>query len=236
MTNEGTIEVNSSGNDTRLIFNPGLTLTGGGVVQLGNNSNNSITSAAADTAVTILNNTIEGAGTVGDGNMTVTLGANGVIAATASNGLTLATNVNAVVNGGLLKSAGPGGLSVTGSGGVANNGTIWANGDGLYVAGDISGTGSERITGSATLRIGGTVAAGQSVSFSPARPGHCGLDNSQQFGGTVFGLATAGANALDLSDISFINSQSTTATYNDRVSRHGWHAYRDDRAGRRLYR
>jgi hypothetical protein len=215
VTNQGTIEVNSTANDTRLLIVPGLTLTGGGIVRLSDNGANSISSDAAGTTFTIQNDTVEGAGTLGDGNMIVTLGSNGTIIATGGNTLTVTTGSNVVTNAGLLESSGPGGLNVTES--VSNSGTLWADGDGLYVAGNVSGTGSERITGAATSRIGGTVAAGQSVTFDPGSTGTLRLDDSQQFEGTVFGLSTAGTNTLDLSDISFINSTATTANYNNGV-------------------
>src|SRR5437016_3830827 len=138
--------------------------------------------------------------------MAVTLGVDGTIIANGNNGLTVNTGFNAVVNGGLLESAGPGGLSVTSAGGLTNNGTVWANGDELFIAGDDSGTGTERVTGDATLRAGGTVASGQTIGFDPGSTGTVRLDDSRQFGGTVFGFATDGSNALDLSDISFVNS------------------------------
>jgi hypothetical protein len=214
LSNQGTIQVNSGNNDTRLMIDPGLTLSGGGLVQMSNNINNSIFSNGTSVAFTDLNDTIEGAGTFGDGKMTLTIGATGTIDANDSNGLTLNTGSNTVGNGGVLQSSGSGGLSVTGGGGVANSGTIWADGDGLYVAGSVTGTGADRITGSATLRIGGSVAAGQTISFDTGSTGTLRLDDSQQFTGTISGLAANGGNALDLSDISFINTATTTATFN----------------------
>ena len=214
LSNQGTIEVNSGGNDTRLMIDTGLTLSGGGVVQLSNNGNNSIFSNGTSVAFTDLSDTIEGAGTFGDGNMTLAIGASGTIDANDSNGLTLNTGANTVGNAGVLQSSGSGGLSVTGAGGVANTGMIWADGDGLYVAGSVSGTGADRISGSATLRIGGSVAAGQTISFDTGSTGTLRLDDSQQFNGTIVGLAANGSNALDLSDISFISTATTTATFN----------------------
>jgi hypothetical protein len=212
VTNLGTIQLNSIGNDTRLNIVPELTLTGGGIVQIGGNPNNSILGGSS--GFTIANDTIQGSGPIGDGNMLLSLGSGGTIVSTGGVAMSVNTGGNAVTNAGLLEAAGPGGLNITGSGGVANNGTLWANGDGLFVAGSVSGTGSDRITGATTLRIGGTVSAGQSVSFDPGSTGTLRLDDSRDFRGTVFGLATNGSNALDLSDISFINSTTTMATYN----------------------
>ena len=217
VTNAGTIELNSAGNATQLMIDPGLTLAGGGIVQIGDSANNGVFSAAGNTTFTIQNDTVEGAGAFGDGNMTLTLGANGTIDATGHNGLTINTSGNTVANGGLLEASGPGGLSVTSSAGVTNTGTIWADGDGVYVAGNVAGTGSERISGAATLRIGGTVAAGQTVTFDPGATGILRLDDTRQFSGTVSGLATTGANSIDLSDISFVNTKVTTAQFNNGV-------------------
>ena len=177
LSNQGTIQVNSGNSDTRLMIDAGLTLSGGGLVQLSNNNSNSIFSNGTGVAFTDLNDTIDGAGTFGDGNMTLTIGSGGTIDANDGNGLTLNTGTNTIANAGVLQSSGSGGLSVTGGGGVSNAGTIWADGDGLYVAGSVTGTGADRITGSATLRIGGSVAAGQTIGFDSGSTGTLRLDD-----------------------------------------------------------
>ncbi len=191
---------------------PGLTLTGGGAVTLSDSTVNSISSSATATAFTDLDNTISGAGTFGDGNMTVSVGVGGTVNATGSHTLILATGGNTVINAGVLEATGAGGLSVSGGGGVANSGTIWSNGAGLGVAGAVTGTGAGRITGGATLEFGGAVSAGQTIVFDAGATGTLRMDASQSFSGTISGLAKDGSNALDLSDIGFI-SGTTKATF-----------------------
>jgi fibronectin-binding autotransporter adhesin len=61
LSNAGLLGLSSFGGATRLVFGTTATLTGGGTVSLSNNANNTITSA---NALTNVNNTIEGAGTV----------------------------------------------------------------------------------------------------------------------------------------------------------------------------
>jgi hypothetical protein len=213
MKNQGTISINGfSGYDTGLIVVSGVTLSGGGVIQLPDNHATRISSSATNTAITILDNTIAGAGTFGDGNMTVSIGAAGIINATGGNGLSLGTGANTVSNAGVLEASGPGGLNVSGGGGVANSGTVWSNGAGLYVAGAVTGAGAGRISGGATLEFGSSVASGQTISFDAGATGTLRLDASQAFAGTVSGLATDASNALDLSDIGFIGG-TTKATF-----------------------
>ena len=207
ISNLGTIGLSSGGNDTRLRLVGSVVIGGGGTIALSNISVNFIDSAVANTTLNLTAGTLQGTGTLGDANMTVVTGSAGTI---VGSGLTVTTGANTLSNSGLLESL-SGGLTVNET--VANNGSIWANGGGLYIAGNITGTGAERITGAQTLRIGGSVASGQTVTFDSGSTGVLRLDNSQNFAGTVVGLANAAnLSALDLSDIGFI-SGTTKATY-----------------------
>ena len=63
ITNHGTIQQNSVGNNTDLILGgANVTLTGGGTVTMGNNTNNRIYGAAGTDVLTNVNNTIQGSG------------------------------------------------------------------------------------------------------------------------------------------------------------------------------
>jgi hypothetical protein len=140
INNTGTIGVNSSNDGTSLIVNsPTVTLQGGGQVQLSNNPQNYIYGASASNTLVNVNNTISGAGHLGDGQMTLINQA--TINANQTNSLILNTASNPVTNSGLIESTSGGGLyiqggtdldsssggTVTGTGGpgvVLNGGTL----------------------------------------------------------------------------------------------------------------
>jgi hypothetical protein len=67
VNNTGAIDIKAGGNDTRLrIGTGGATLTGSGTVSLSDNADNSIDAAVAGVTLTNTNNTITGAGDIGD--------------------------------------------------------------------------------------------------------------------------------------------------------------------------
>jgi hypothetical protein len=137
ITNQGTLQLASSGYGTALIVeSAAVTLTGGGVVALSDNTNNYIEGAAATNVLDNLNNTIEGTGQLGNGELTFVNAAKGVVDATGGGPLTIDTGANAVQNAGLLESTGAGGLYITSSV-VANTGAgrLAVNGGNIYLSG-----------------------------------------------------------------------------------------------------
>ena len=71
--NTGTIELNSTGNQTDLqLIEHGITLEGHGQVILSDSAENVITGTVSDVTLTNVDNTISGAGHLGDGVMTLT--------------------------------------------------------------------------------------------------------------------------------------------------------------------
>lgn len=73
INNAGTISLQSLGNATDLIIDPlGATLTGGGVIEFSNHTNNRIYGASASSQLTNSNNTIRGAGQIGAGQLAFT--------------------------------------------------------------------------------------------------------------------------------------------------------------------
>jgi hypothetical protein len=209
VTNSGTIALQSTGNSTSLVIDiSGAALQGGGQVTLSNNANNDIYGQAAADTLTNVDNTISGAGALGDGRLTFINGAAGVVNATSTtNALVINTGGPAVSNAGVLEAAT--GATLTIQDGIANTGSIAANGGTVSVQGMVSGAGS------ATIGAGGQIEFGAAASCAVGFTGSAGkliLDDSQQFSGSIAGLSPAHAgDVVDLSDISFASATETYA-------------------------
>ena len=160
ITSSGTIGLNSTGYNSDLIVgSPTVTLNGGGRILLSDNDTaDRIYGLLAANVLDNVNNTIEGSGQLGAGQLTLVNGAAGVIDATgASNQLTISTG-ELVTNDGLIESTGAAGLALQST--VSNaTGTILAAGSTIYLnGGDVeggllasSGTGSFSANGQTTL-------------------------------------------------------------------------------------
>src|SRR5258706_2737759 len=147
--NTGTIALNSTGDETDLqLIEHGITLEGGGQVVLSDSSDNFIFGTVSDVTLTNVDNTISGAGHLGDGVMVLVN--EGTIIATGTNALDIDTGTNAVTNTGTLEATGTGGLVIHSD--VVNNsdslhsGLLWANGGNITVDGNVSGNGSALIS------------------------------------------------------------------------------------------
>jgi hypothetical protein len=194
--NTGTIALNSTGNETDLqLIEHGITLQGGGHVDLSDNSQNVISGTVSDVTLTNVDNTISGAGQLGAGQLTLVNEA--TINATGSNALVIDTGSNLVVNSGTLEATGTGGLIVNGA--VDNSGTLWANGGNLTIDGAVTGNGTATISGAATLEFG--AASAENTTFAVGATGTLKLDQSASFTGSVSGFESG--DALDLADIAF---------------------------------
>ncbi len=212
--NTGTIELSSTGNETDLqLIEHGITLEGHGQVILSDSIENVIFGTSADVTLTNVDNTISGAGQLGEGQLVLIN--EGTIIATGTNSLTIDTGTNVVVNSGTLEATGSGGLvinsdvinsDVVNSEGT-NSGLLWANGGNIVVNGNVSGGGSALIGGSATLEIGGASSVEAKFDFSGL--GTLKLDHAANFTGSVSGLASG--DQLDLHDILF--GAATTMNY-----------------------
>ena len=125
----------------------------------------------------------------------MTLVNEGTIVADGSNALVIDTGSNAVVNTGTLEATGSGGLVVHSD--VANDGTLWANGGHVTLDGDVSGTGSARISGNGSLEIGG--AFSEQIVFDDSATGTLKLDHPADFSGILSGFGEH--DAIDLAGI-----------------------------------
>jgi hypothetical protein len=145
--------------------------------------------------LTNVDNTISGAGRLGKGQMTLVNTA--TIIATGSSALVIDTGANAVINSGTLEAIGSGGLEIHGD--VQNSGLLWANGGNLTVTGGVSGDGSARIDGTATMELGAAFA--ESITFDVGAAGTLKLGDADAFAGAISGFD--GNDQIDLSDVDF---------------------------------
>ena len=204
VNNSGTIELASIGSQTRLqVLADGLTLEGGGHVDFADSNGNIIVGTTPDATLTNVDNTISGAGQLGEGQLR--LHNEGTIIASGVNALTIDTAANAVVNSGTLEAVGSGGLVIDSD--IANFGLLWANSGSITINGNVSGTGSALINGVATFEVGG--AFGENVTLDADANATLKIDHAADFSGTVVGFDAN--DALDLADLAF--GSNTTLGY-----------------------
>ncbi|HZN84939.1 MAG TPA: hypothetical protein VFC01_35380, partial [Mycobacterium sp.] len=207
VNNTGTIALDSDGAETKLeLIQHGITLQGGGQFTLSDSGGNVILGTDPSVTLTNVDNTISGAGQLGGGQMTLVN--HGTIVATGSNALIIDTGANAVINSGTLEAVGSGGLVIHAD--VENSGLLWANGGNLTVIGDVTGDGSAKIDGIATMEFGAAV--NQDITFDVSAAGTVKLDDADAFAGVIAGFD--GNDQFDLSDVDFGAGLSLTYTAN----------------------
>ena len=214
INNAGTIALDSIGHATTLeLIQHGITLQGGGQLILSDSDANLISSAAPGVTFTNTDNTISGAGQLGDWQMTLVN--NGTIVATGAHALIIDTGSNAVINTGTLDSTGSGGLIVNSD--VSNAGLLWAHGGDITVNGSVSGAGGALITGDATLEF--AAAASINVTFVGADDfGTLVLDNPAVYTGQIFGFTGTSLENSDIIDLKGITFDvGTSWTYHDNI-------------------
>ncbi|MEO8925688.1 MAG: hypothetical protein ABI306_00875 [Caulobacteraceae bacterium] len=185
----------------------GVTLSGGGAVNLGENTLNRLYGATGATTLTNFDNTLSGAGLLGNGQLTLDNQTKGVIDATGTTVLNIDTGASRIVNAGTIEATGAGGLAIAGE--IYNAGETLARNANVTIGGNVSGAGKEIIYGSATLAIGSSFGGGasQAVSFAAGATGTFKIDQAEHFAGTLRGLATG--RTLDLGDINFATASLT---------------------------
>jgi VCBS repeat-containing protein len=202
--NTGTIALDSTGSETDLeILAQRATLQGGGHVTLSDNSENVIYGGSADVTLINADNTISGAGHLGNGQLTLIN--NGTIIATGANALIVDTGANIVTNSGTLEATGTGGLIIDGD--VANSGLLWANGGNITISGSATGTGDAIIDKAGVLELG--AASSVDTTFAANATGTLKLDAASSYTGTVSGFGEG--DTLDLADL--IAGPSTAIAY-----------------------
>ena len=144
IANKSTIMVNSLGSTTELLMVANTTLSGGGHVTLTDNTNNYIFGSSTFSLDNI-DNTISGAGNLGNGQLILLNQTAGVIDATGANALTINTAGNTVTNAGLIETTGAGGLTINSP--ISNTGTLLAHAGILSVIGPLTNVSGTTLTG-----------------------------------------------------------------------------------------
>ena len=196
VNNSGTIELTSSGGQTRLqVLANGLTLKGGGQVEFSDSNGNIIAGTMPGATLTNVDNSISGAGQLGEGQLT--LHNSGTIIASGRNALTIDTGANVVINSGTLGATGSGGLVIYSD--ITNSGLLWVNSSSITIDGNVSGTGSALMDGVATFEMGGVF--GENITLGAGARATLKIYHAADFSGTVAGLD--GDDVLDLADLAF---------------------------------
>ncbi|RXT45864.1 hypothetical protein B5V01_13620, partial [Mesorhizobium erdmanii] len=204
VNNSGTISMNSNGSETLLqVIQHGVTLEGGGQVVLSDSAFNIISGTGPDVTLINIDNTVSGAGQLGDGMLS--LDNRGTIIASGTNALVIDTGGSVVANSGTLEATGSGGLIV--AGGIANSGMLWANGGNIDIHGAVTGEGDAMIGNLSKLEFG--AASSTDVTFGQNAAGTLELDDSFDFSGRIGGISND--DKLDLNDILF--GTGTTVSY-----------------------
>jgi hypothetical protein len=176
-----------------IVGSAGLTLSGGGQVNLNDSAKNIIIGATATAALT----------NVGGGSMSLVNG--GVIVDTQAQALTIDTGTHTIQNSGIIEADGKGGVTVTSA--VHNTGTLLAVVGTLTLDGAVTGAGVGKVNGG-TLFAKSTFT--ENVTFGTT--GTLVLAHGQTYTGKITGFSKTGTNALDLRDIGF-TSGVTKASY-----------------------
>src|SRR5262249_35919193 len=185
VNNTGTIALASAGNTTTLeLIQHGITLEGGGRLILSDRNENFISAAAAGVTLTNVDNTITGAGQIGDWQMTLVN--SGTIIANGTHALIIDTGSNVVINSGTLEATGSGGLIVNSA--ISNSGQIWANGGNITLNGAVTGTGNALISQGASLEFG--AASSAHITFATDAAGELILRDPAEFTGTISTLTS----------------------------------------------
>jgi hypothetical protein len=205
--NTGTIELNNStGSGTELeLIEHGVTLQGHGQVVLSDSADNFIFGTVSDVTLTNVDNTISGAGHLGDGTMVLVN--EGTIIASGTNSLEIDTGTNTIVNSGTLEATGSGGLVIDSN--VENSGLLWANGANIAVHGSVTG-------GTAVMENSGTLeATGSGGLVIDSNVENSGLLWANGANITLHGSVTGGAAVVDgVASVEFGAAASTSVTFN----------------------
>jgi hypothetical protein len=206
--NTGVIELNSTGEETDLqLIQSGATLHGGGQIVLSDSDANIISGTSSSVTLNNEDNTISGAGHLGNGELSLTN--SGTIDATGTHVLAIDTGSNIVLNSGVLEASGSGGMMVASA--IANSGVLWANGANLTVQGAVSGNGTATIDGAGTLDFKASSTA--NVVFGTGAAGTLKLGDSFHFNGTISGFAGS-----DIIDLANVGSATASISYHENAA------------------
>jgi len=181
----------------------GATLSGSGELRLTSAATNALF-GANDGATFTDDGRLSGAGQLGAGQMTLIIGAQGLVDGSTGTALTIDTAANTIHNGGVIEASAAGGVIIDSA--VDNTGKLYADGGDLTLNGAVSGPGTATIASAELIANSGFTL---NVTFK----GHGALElaDSQTYTGAISGFSVNGSTILDLSDIPY--TAETTATF-----------------------
>ncbi len=180
----GAVQLNSSGNFTELVLQGNVTLSGGAVT-LSNNANNYIFGQVSSDTLTN-QETISGAGHIGNGQMTLVN--TGTINSNQSAGMTIQAS-GGITNSGTLEATAGADLVITSSGVVNNTGgTIAANAGTLQVNSSVVNGGTVALTGASSLQLSSSTVNGAAITLSSGAS--LQMSSSTIHGGTLTNSST----------------------------------------------
>jgi hypothetical protein len=188
-----------------MVGSAGLSLSGGGQVNLNDSAKNIIVGATSAATLTNFDVHISGAGQLGNGSMSLVNEVPGVIVNTQALALTINSGTGNLLNAGVIEADGKGGVVIVSA--VDNTGTLLAAAGTLTLQGAVSGAGIGKVNGGTLYAKG---AFTENVTFGTT--GVLRLANSQAYTGKISGFSKTGTNSLDLADITFTNGV-TKASY-----------------------
>jgi hypothetical protein len=189
ISNTGTIAVNNI-----VIGAGGATLAGSGNFTFLDSTGDTISGTGTSTTLTN-QNTISGAGTIGDNGLVLTN--QGVIDANATNPLIVDTGATAVTNSGKLEATNNGTLFVARN--VTNTGQLIANNGTDIFAGAVSGTGTATVQGAGSIEFGSTTTS--NITFAPGADGTVTFDAASTLTGKLSVTGFTLGDTIDLADI-----------------------------------
>ena len=181
LANTGAITVQNNGT---LAINGNLTISGDGGIQMGP-GNARIASNGVPSELVLNGQSLKGAGTIGDSNLTLDNASGAIVADVANATLTLNTGANEISNGGSLAGINNGTLVIDSE--VDNLGTIEANGGRVHIAAAVFQGNSSAVI---DIGTGGELALSASVAGNVTFTGSNAklfLDANGSIGGEVVG-------------------------------------------------
>ena len=199
IVNSGGVSLIEPGAGTLTIGEAGATLSGGGIILLGDNLAHVVEGASAAATLTNVDNRIDGAGLLGNGQLDLVNEAAGVIECTYAKGLVIDTGSNTITNAGVISAIGAGLVTIESA--IINDGHLQTHGGTLIAEGAVSGSGLAVIHNGVLDFENAFEERAQFLGGGTLR-----LAQSQAYTGAVFGFAASGKTALDLTDIGFVGA------------------------------
>jgi hypothetical protein len=204
ITNIGTMQFNAAANNTILGLNSNTTLTGGGTLTLSTSGGGAaiIQQESGGLTLTNTNNTIQGAGTIGNGGLALLNSSGGTINANVSGQTLFLNGSGGVTNNGLLEATNGGTLEILGSTVANTGGNITANGGAVVLN-------NATINGGTLQTVANGVATLNGVTISAGSTYTTGNDTNLFVSGTITNNGAIQVNAAANNTILGLNSNTT---------------------------